>query len=110
MLDKRARIDFAPLQGELSEQLGLSGYGGDGGSMVLYREPDGAMFFMGDALIELGKALGGPWKGLAVGFSFFPKKWRDAAYGWMARNRYRFSRGIAACEFPDEGLKKRMRN
>jgi predicted DCC family thiol-disulfide oxidoreductase YuxK len=109
-LDERECVDFSPLQGELAKDLGLLGYDDqDGGSMVLYREQDGAKFFRGDALIELGKVLGGVWKLTAWVFSLFPRSWRDGAYIWMARNRYRFSRGIRSCELPEEGLRKRMR-
>ncbi len=103
-------MDFAPLQGELAGELELSGYDQeDGGSMVLYRESDGARFFRGDALIELGGILGGVWQYAARCFALLPRSWRDAIYLMVARNRHRISRCIRCGTLPEEGLRQRMR-
>jgi predicted DCC family thiol-disulfide oxidoreductase YuxK len=106
-LDKRGVVVFAPLQGELASELGLLGYAEKGGgSMVILRETDGEKFFRSEALIVLGRNLGGVWKLLANVFSLLPKRWRDAAYDLVAKNRYRIA---GACGVPDEGLRRRMR-
>jgi predicted DCC family thiol-disulfide oxidoreductase YuxK len=107
-LDRRGEIEFAPLQGELAGRLGLEKYAEKGGgSVVFMRESDGVMFLKGDAVVELGKVLGGQWGRLAVVFSVFPKSFRDWVYDLVARNRFRLAEGV--CEMPDEGLRKRMR-
>ncbi len=106
--DKKGLIEFAPLQGELSGRFELKGYAEKGGgSMVILREEDGKIFTKGDALLELGKTLGGVFRLLAVMFSMLPRRLRNAAYDLIARNRNRLA---GACELPDEGLRKRMRN
>lgn len=106
--DEKGLIEFAPLQGELSGRFELKGYAEKGGgSMVILREEDGEIFTKGDALLELGKTLGGVFRMLAVMFSMLPRRLRNAAYDLMARNRNRLA---GACELPDEGLRKRMRN
>jgi predicted DCC family thiol-disulfide oxidoreductase YuxK len=109
--DSRGMIHFAPLQGKLSKELGLQKYAEKGGgSMVILRESDGIMFIKGDALIALGKALGGIWAALSVAFSLVPKQVRDWAYERVAKNRYRIAGEVNACEMPEEGLRKRMRD
>lgn len=106
--DEKGLIEFAPLQGELAGKFELKGYAEKGGgSMVILREEDGETFTKGDALLELGKTLGGVFRVLAVMFSILPKRLRNAAYDLMARNRNRLA---GACELPDEGLRKRIRD
>ncbi len=106
--DEKGLIEFAPLQGELARKFELKGYAEKGGgSMVILREEDGEIFTKGDALLELGKTLGGVFRVLAVMFSILPVRLRNAAYDLMARNRNRLA---GACELPDEGLRKRIRN
>jgi predicted DCC family thiol-disulfide oxidoreductase YuxK len=106
-LDEKGRVVFAPLQGESAKELGLLGYAEKGGgSMVILRELDGKTFLKSEALIELGRTLGGLWRLLAVLFSIFPKRLRDGVYDLVAKNRYRLS---GACVLPDEVLRGRMR-
>lgn len=105
--DERGAIEFAPLQGELGGEFGLKGYSEKGGgSMVLLREEEGKILTKGDALIELGKVLGGVFAVLAIVFSIFPKCVRNWLYDLVAKNRYKLA---GTCELPDEGLRKRMR-
>ena len=42
-----------------------------------------------DAIIEIAQQLSFPYKFLAAG-RLVPKKWRDAIYRWIAKNRYRW--------------------
>lgn len=106
--DEKGVIEFAPLQGELAGKFELKGYAEKGGgSMVLLCEEDGEIFTKGDALVELGKALGGVFRLLAFVFSVFPKRLRNWAYDLVARNRNRLA---SDCELPDEGLRRRMRD
>lgn len=109
-LDRRGAVEFAPLQGKLSHELGFEKCAAkDGGTMVIVRESDGRRFFKGDAWIELGKTLGGICAVAAALFSIFPKGARDWIYDLVAKNRYLIAGKGNACAMPDEGLRKRMR-
>ena len=77
--------------------------------MVLLRESDGACFVKSDALIALCRLLGGFW-GIFQAAALIPKSFRDAAYDWVARNRYRFLGRTDACALPDPGFAKRLRD
>jgi predicted DCC family thiol-disulfide oxidoreductase YuxK len=108
-LDRRGNIAFAPLQGEFSRQHGFSHHAATvGGTMVLLRESDGKAFTHSDGWIELGNALGGPWRVLGV-FKLVPRFLRDAVYRWVAANRYRFMGKADTCSLPDPELAKRLR-
>lgn len=109
-LDRRERISFAPLQGELARKSGLTRHAAaDGGTMVLLREPDGGVFLESDAVIELARAIGGWWR-VFTAARVIPKGWRDGVYRWIARNRFRWFGREDTCEMPDPELAKRLRN
>jgi predicted DCC family thiol-disulfide oxidoreductase YuxK len=109
-LDPGGAIEFAPLQGVLAGKLNLQSYADKkGGSMVVLRESDGAMFIKSEAWILLGETLGGVWAVLAFVFSLFPKTARDWGYDLVAKNRYRLAGKANRCALPDEGFRKRMR-
>lgn len=107
--DKRGRIAFAPLQGRLAAERGLSGHAArTGGTMVLLREADGRVFLRSDAAIELARALGGWWRILVLA-RFVPRPLRDWAYRQIADHRYLFPGNREACDLPSPELAKRMR-
>ncbi len=108
--DCRGNVTFAPLQGELSREMGFSHHAAkDGGTMVLLRESDGEAFTHSDAWSELANALGGWWRIFTVA-RLIPKVLRDAAYRWVAANRYRLMGKSDTCEMPDPELAKRLRS
>lgn len=110
-LNRNGDVDFAPLQGELAKEMGLTKFADKaGGSMVMLRETDGEKFFKGDAWIELGKILGGFWALLAGIFGFFPKGFRDWIYDFVAERRYLIAGKNNACAMPEDGLRARMRS
>jgi predicted DCC family thiol-disulfide oxidoreductase YuxK len=107
-LDRRGRVDFAPLQGVLAGKFGLEKHAAaSGGTMVLLREHDGRLFFRSDAMIELAPAIGGLARCLAL-LAILPVPWRDALYQFIADRRHRF-RKTQVCTLPDERLHARMR-
>jgi predicted DCC family thiol-disulfide oxidoreductase YuxK len=109
--DTRGAVEFAPLQGVLAVKLDLLKYSEKGGgSMVILREIDGVMFTKSDAIIELGKALGGVWAALASAFSLFPKLARDRVYDLIAKNRHMLAGKSNQCAVADKDFKARMRN
>lgn len=106
--DKRARICFAPLQGKLAGELGLSCHATPvGGTLVLMRESDGRLWIRSDACLELASILGGGWRVFRV-FTLVPRCVRDAAYGWVADHRQGWFKQ-SSCDMPDDELRKRMR-
>lgn len=106
-LDKRGRVFFAPLQGELAGKHGLAVHASEtGGTMVLLRESDGVLFTRSDALLELARVLGWPWR-LARAAVIIPRRWRDGVYQFIADHRGRLSG--KTCRLPDEKLIERLR-
>jgi predicted DCC family thiol-disulfide oxidoreductase YuxK len=71
-----------------------------GGTMVVLRESDGAIFTSSDAWLEVSRALGGPWR-LFLIFKLVPRFIRDAAYRVFARNRYRWFGKTSTCRMPE---------
>jgi len=58
---------------------------------------DGVVRLRSDAVIRIAQGLGGAgW--LVGGFRVIPRGLRDAAYGWVARNRLRFMRRANVCD------------
>jgi predicted DCC family thiol-disulfide oxidoreductase YuxK len=110
-LDRRGEIDFAPLQGTLGRSLGLEKHARKGGgTLVLLREEDGVMFYKSDAVIEVGRIVGGVWEVLAMALWMVPSFLRNRIYDLVARNRGRLRGGGAGQREPDGGLRARMRD
>jgi predicted DCC family thiol-disulfide oxidoreductase YuxK len=107
--DRRGRIAFAPLQGELAGRHDFARFAvPGGGSMVVLRESDGRVFLFSDAFLELARALAGGWRVLTI-LRVVPKSLRDRAYRWLARHRYRFMGRADRCALPDPEVLKRLR-
>ncbi len=47
------------------------------------------VFIESDAILQIAKHLSFPYKLLVAGM-IVPKKWRDAIYRWIAKNRYKW--------------------
>ena len=47
------------------------------------------VFIESDAILQIAQHLSFPYKLLAAGI-IVPKKWRDAIYRWIAKNRYKW--------------------
>lgn len=78
---------------------------GDPESMILV---EGArMLRDSDAVIAIARRLGGPWR-LAGALTAIPRPLRDAAYRWVARNRYRLWGRRETCWVPGEADRERM--
>ena len=108
-LDSRAAIDFAPLQGELAVDLGLTQYADKmSGTMVLLNESTRELYFRSDVIVQLAEILGGGWRVFLL-LKWIPRTVRDAGYSWIARNRDLLSRLGPACSIPDEQLRKKVR-
>ncbi|OYW75380.1 MAG: hypothetical protein B7Z37_13815 [Verrucomicrobia bacterium 12-59-8] len=85
--DPAGRIKFAPIQSPLGREL-YTQHGLDPAApnAMLFITPQGA-FQASDAALEISRTLGGLWQ-LALVFKPLPRALRDAAYYFIARNRY----------------------
>jgi predicted DCC family thiol-disulfide oxidoreductase YuxK len=104
--DKEARFRFTAIQSAYGSELARA-FGIDPG------DPDtnavvhgGKVFFKSDAaLTVLSRLQGWRWAGI---FFHVPKPLRDAAYGLVARNRYRIFGKYDACFVPDADMRERV--
>lgn len=98
-LDRKGQLRFTPLQSPFGRAIAAR-YGLD------LENPDSFLFFdhgrpldASDAVLALARRLGPPWS-LAGVLGVIPKRWRDAAYLLLARNRYRLMGKKDACMVP----------
>ena len=78
------------------------------------REPDsivllanGRRYERSDAALHIALGLRAPWP-LAFAAILIPRAARDAVYGWIARNRYRWFGRTGTCALPPPGLRERF--
>ena len=68
---------------------------------------DGKALFRSDAAIATASRLGGLWR-LALVFKAVPRVLRDAGYGVIAKNRYRWFGQRESCMVPDANVRRRF--
>jgi predicted DCC family thiol-disulfide oxidoreductase YuxK len=105
--DPRARFAFAPLQSTYArEALERQACGaGDLSTIVLLE--DGKCYLRSTAALRIARRLSGAWP-LLYGLIVVPRPLRDAVYGWVARNRYRWFGRTDACRIPTPELQSRF--
>jgi predicted DCC family thiol-disulfide oxidoreductase YuxK len=108
--DPRAQFRFASLQSAAAAAL-LNGARG-----VRRAVPDSVVLIEGDRLytqstaaLRVARGLGFPWN-LSYAFIVVPEPLRDAAYAWVARNRYRWFGKRDVCMVPTPALRERFLN
>jgi len=105
--DPEGRFRFASLQSEAGRSLMAEhGLDVDALSSVLLIE-DGQVWQESSAALRIARHLPGAWKLLRV-FAAVPRPLRDAAYRWIARNRYRWFGKTETCWLPTPELKARF--
>lgn len=110
--DPEHHFAFLPLQSPRGRQL-LGPSTGSGQAAGDAREPDtivllaGGRYERSDAALHIALGLRAPWP-LAFAAILIPPDARDAAYGWIARNRYRWFGRTDACALPPPGLRERF--
>jgi predicted DCC family thiol-disulfide oxidoreductase YuxK len=62
---------------------------------------DQSTFEYFDAILKIGKELGGVYGAVAI-FRLLPRKWRHTLYIWIARNRFRWFGKRDSCYLPSE--------
>jgi len=97
---------FAPLQGDTArDRLGIAP-GADLDTMILVTG-DGRRHDKSDAALRIAMAMGGGWKLLGL-FLILPRFLRNAVYGFVARNRYRWFGRKESCRLPTPAERKRF--
>lgn len=97
--DRAGRYRFAAMQGEHGRQL-LAAHGldpQDPMSFLLLEQ--GQAWTDSDAIVRVLQGLGGSWR-LAAALRLVPRRWRDAGYRALARNRYRWFGRSETCRRP----------
>lgn len=106
--DPQARFRFASLQSAAGQRLLPAGLNPDPDnpeSVVLVE--DGRIYTHSDAVLRVLDRLGGGWKLLSAA-RILPRGLRDAAYRFVARNRYRWFGRQNECWLPTPELKARF--
>lgn len=98
-IDKKSRLQFAPLQGETAQQLLPPSAIVELNSMVFLKE--GILYKNSSAILHLLKSIGGIWQ-VFYCFILLPEKCRDAVYKFIARNRYKWFGKYESCKMPTE--------
>jgi predicted DCC family thiol-disulfide oxidoreductase YuxK len=97
--DKAGKLRFAPLQGSsaaaLLAELGPGGERPDSVVLAL----DGRLLLRSEAVLRIGRLLGGPWAALAGLGRWVPAWARDALYDQVAKRRKSLG-AYAACPLP----------
>ena len=104
--DRHGTLRFATLQGPLGQEAvrALPELAEVDSVVLLYR--DGA-WVRSTAALEVARYVGGVWT-LALAGYLVPRAWRDAAYDWMARRRYRMFGRFDACPIPSPETRQRF--
>ncbi|MEQ9095420.1 MAG: DCC1-like thiol-disulfide oxidoreductase family protein [Phycisphaerales bacterium] len=109
-LDRADRLRYAPLDSEAARFLFQKHDVPDAIDSVVLVQPDangGRAMVESDAAIGIARVLGLPWS-LAVVLKIVPRSWRDAAYRFIARHRYRLFGRVEACGLPTEAQRNKV--
>lgn len=105
--DKRGVFRFASLQSAAGEAfLSAHGMPTDAYASFVYVRK-GRVLVRSTAALNIARDLGGLWS-LAYGFIIVPPFLRDAIYGFVARNRYKWFGRKDECMLPTPELKARF--
>jgi len=105
--DPHGRFSFASLQSARAQALlgERDPIPGEPDSIVLLDY--GRRYELSDAVLHIALRLRAPWPLAFVGI-LIPRYVRDAAYRWIARNRYRWFGRMDTCPLPPPGLRERF--
>jgi predicted DCC family thiol-disulfide oxidoreductase YuxK len=104
--DRRGRFVFAPLAGPTAADARARHpeWPSDLDSLVVVHDDGGVerIAWWSDAVIAIGRGLGGPWGVAASVGRWVPKPLRDAGYRASAARRYRWFGKVEACTLPSD--------
>jgi predicted DCC family thiol-disulfide oxidoreductase YuxK len=104
-VDRRKALRFASLQSEFGRQV-IERHGLRKVDSVLLLDGD-RVHVESDALIAIGRALGGVWR-LAILGRVVPRPLRDGLYRWVARHRIGWFGQRDSCLMPTPELRSRF--
>lgn len=105
--DKAGKIRFTAIQSPYGRHLAAR-FGIDANDPTTFLFFDrGQPLEASEAAIAILKRLPPPWRWLRV-VSILPRRWRDALYGFIARNRYRLLGRRAECMVPSPQQRARF--
>lgn len=105
--DPHGRIHFASLQSDAGRAaLATHGIADDRSTLVLI--DDQGAHVRSTGALRAARLLRWPWS-WAYAAHIVPRRWRDAAYDWIARHRHRLGPAADACANPEPALRARMR-
>lgn len=105
--DPQAVFRFAAYQSAAGNELALR-HGIDPQKLETFAVVVGDKAFVrSDAALVTAANLGGLWR-LAAVFKLVPRFLRDAVYGVIAKNRYRWFGRQESCMMPDAGVRRRF--
>ncbi|MDQ8202329.1 DCC1-like thiol-disulfide oxidoreductase family protein [Pelagicoccus sp. SDUM812003] len=96
-LDEREQLRFAPIQGEAAKRY-LSDECRENLDTISFFDGK-TLTFRTTALLKIARTLGGIWW-VFYPLIIIPVEWRDLAYDWFARRRYRYFGKKEACRIP----------
>jgi predicted DCC family thiol-disulfide oxidoreductase YuxK len=106
-LDRKGVVRFTPVQSpygrRLLEQAGLDP---EAPTSFLFFDR-GRALSKSDAALALASRLPAPWRALG-GLRLLPRSWRDGAYDWIARNRFRLLGRRRTCFLPSPDQRARF--
>jgi predicted DCC family thiol-disulfide oxidoreductase YuxK len=105
--DRKGTLRFASLQSDYGNKLQsrIGQETRDSDTIVYSRE--GINFFRSDAILNIFKDMGGPWK-ILYGLRIVPRPVRDFVYKVVAANRYKVFGKRDTCMVPGPGMKDRF--
>ncbi|WP_374653546.1 thiol-disulfide oxidoreductase DCC family protein [Phenylobacterium sp.] len=106
-LDRGGTLRFTPIKSPYGRALAqAAGIDPDQPDSFIFMD-QGRALEGSDAVIGLARRLPAPWRWLAA-VRVVPKPWRDAAYGWIARNRYQLMGKRRTCMVPTPEMRARF--
>ncbi|MDQ8199124.1 DCC1-like thiol-disulfide oxidoreductase family protein [Pelagicoccus enzymogenes] len=96
-VDGRGRLLFSPIQGETAKRI-LPAERRENVDTISFFDGE-RVFYRTTALLKIARLLGGIWL-VFYPLIVLPEEWRDAAYNWVAKRRYRIFGKREACRMP----------
>lgn len=103
-IDRKQRLKFTNFESETWKSISDS-VPQETDSIVFVKQ--GHYYFQSEAVIEILKTLGYPWRAVMV-FKVIPFKIREAIYKLIARTRYKVFGKRDTCQLPSDKVKNRF--
>lgn len=104
--DRKGIFKFASLQSAVAQDVLKKMNAKNFPDSIAYIE-EGKLFTKSDAALRIARTLNGGWRFLYY-FIFIPRVIRNAVYGFIARNRYKWFGKKQSCMVPATGLAARF--